>query len=169
MALLVPAATASSLLAVAFVLLALLLADIGTREEQTGLARVFAASPGAGGRVAAVKLLSTLATALLLLVPFAAKASVAHGLALPAAVAGALFAASLAVSLGQATGSSKPFVGLLLALWYVAMNDKGRTPALDLAGFSGAATAGSIAGWLAVALLLATGALLLERVRLSRA
>lgn len=168
-AVLVPAAAASSLLSVAFVLLALLLSDIGTREEQTGLARVFAASPGAGGRVVAVKLLSTLATALLLLVPFAAKASVAHGLALPAAVAGALFAASLAVALGQATGSPKPFVGLLLALWYVAMNDKGRTPALDLAGFSGAATPASIAGWLAVAALLAAGTLLLERVRLSRA
>ena len=168
-ALVVPPATAASLLSAGYVLLALLLADIGTREEQTGLARVFAASPGAGGRMAAVKLLSAGATALLLLAPFAGKASVAHALALPAALAGALFAAALAVALGQATGSPKPFVGLLLALWYVAVSDKGRTAALDLAGFSGAATPGSIAGWLAVAALLAAGALLLERIRLSRA
>ncbi|MBK9089987.1 MAG: hypothetical protein IPL90_13415 [Holophagales bacterium] len=116
-----------------------------------------------------MKLLSAAATALLLLVPFGARASAAHALALPAAVAGALFAAVLAVVLGQATGSPKPFVGLLLALWYVAMNDKGRTPALDLAGFSGAASPGSIGGWLAAAVLLAAGALLLERFRLSRA
>jgi hypothetical protein len=168
-ALLVPPATASSLLSAAFVLLALILADIGTREERTGLARVIAASPGAGGRGARVKLLSAAATALLVLVPFGVKASVAHPLALPAAVAGALFAAALAIALGQATGSPKPFVGLLLALWYVATSDKGRTAALDLAGFSGAATAGSIGGWLAVAALLAAGALLLERFRLSRA
>ncbi|HYN41967.1 MAG TPA: hypothetical protein VE129_09340 [Thermoanaerobaculia bacterium] len=168
-ALLVPPATAASLLSAAFVLLALLLADVGTREERTGLGRVFAATPGAGGRLTAVKLLSAAATALLLLGPFAAKASVAHPLALPSAVAGAFFAAALAVVIGQATGSPKPFVGLLLALWYVAMSDKGRTAALDLAGFSGAATPGSIGGWLAVAALLAAGALLLERFRLSRA
>ena len=93
----------------------------------------------------------------------------AHSLALPAAVAGAFFAAALAIAIGQATGSPKPFVGLLLALWYLAMSDKGRTAALDLAGFSGAATPGSIAGWLAVAALLATGTLLLERFRLARA
>jgi hypothetical protein len=168
-ALLVPPATAASLLSAAFVLLALLLADIGTREERTGLGRAFAATPGAGGRLTAVKLLSATATALLLLAPFGAKASVAYALALPAAMAGAFFAASLAVVIGQATGSPKPFVGLLLALWYVATSDKGRTAALDLAGFSGAATPGSIGGWLAVAVLLAAGALLLERFRLSRA
>lgn len=167
-ALLVPAATAATLLSAAFVLLALLLADIPTREERTGLGRVLAATPGAGGRVAAAKLLGTAFTALLVLAPLAAKASTAHALALPAAAAGACFAAALAVVLGQATGSPKPFVGLLLALWYVAGSDKGRPPALDVAGFGGAATPGSVAGWLGVAILLAGVALLLERFRLSR-
>jgi hypothetical protein len=168
-ALLVPAATAASLLSVAYALLALLLADVGTREERTGLARVFAATPGAGGRLAAVKLLSAAAAALLLLLPFAAKTTVAHPLALPAAVAGAFFAAALSVALGLASGSPKAFVGLLLALWYVAVNDKGRTAALDLAGFSGAATPASIAGWLLAAAALSVAALLVARLRLSRA
>ncbi len=167
-AILVPAATAATLLSVAFVLLALLLADVATREDRTGLARVFAGSPGAGGRVTAVKLLSAAATAVLVLAPLATKASAVHAFALPAAVAGAFFAAALAVVLGQATGSPKPFVGLLLVLWYVASSDKGRTPALDVAGFGGAATPGSVAGWLGVAILLAGAALLLERFRLSR-
>ena len=168
-ALLVPPGTAASLLSAAYVLLALLLSDIGTREERTGLGRVFAATPGAGGRTDAVKLLSSAATALLVLVPFAAKASFGRPLALPAAAAGALFASALAVFLARATGSPKPFLGLLLGLWYVAMNDKGRTAALDLAGFTGAATPGSVAGWVAVAALLAAATLLLERFRLSRA
>ena len=168
-ALFVPPGPARALLSGAFALLALLLADVWTREESTGLARVLAATPGAGGRLAAVKLLSAAGAALLLLVPLAAKTSAAHPLALPAAVAGALFAAALAVTLGQATGSPKPFVGLLLAAWYVAANDGGRTPALDLAGFTGAATAASIAGWLAGAAAVAAAALLLERVRLARA
>jgi hypothetical protein len=167
-ALAVPPATASSLLSAAFALLALLLADIATREERTGLSRVVAATPGAGGRLAAVKLASAAATALLVLVPLAAKAAAAHPLALSAAAAGALFAAGLAVAVGLASGSPKPFVGLLLALWYVAMNDKGRTAALDVAGFAGAATAGSIAGWAAAAALLAAASILLERVRLAR-
>jgi hypothetical protein len=168
-ALLVPPATAASLLSAAFALLALVLADVGTREDRTGLARVFAATPGAGGRLAAVKLLSASGTAILVLAPFAAKASATQGLALPAAVAGALFAAALAVALGQATGSPKPFVGLLLALWYVAMSDKGRSAALDVAGFGGSATPLSIAGWLAAAALLGATALLLDRLRRARA
>lgn len=167
-ALLVPAATAATLLSAAFVLLALVLADIPTREERTGLGRVLAATPGAGGRLAAVKLLGTAGVALLLLAPLGARASTAHDFALPAAVAGACFAAALAVLLGRATGSPKPFVGLLLALWYVAVNDKGRTAALDVAGFGGAATAASVAGWLGVAALLAGAALLLERLKQSR-
>jgi len=165
----VPPATAAALLSGAFALLALLLADVATREERTGLARVVAATPGAGGRLAAVKLASAGATALLVLVPLAAKAAAAHPLALPAAVAGGLFAAALAVALGLASGSPKPFVGVLLALWYVALNDRGRTAALDLAGFSGAATPGSIAGWLAATALLSAVALLVERLRVARA
>jgi hypothetical protein len=164
----IPPATAGRLLAAAYALLALLLADVATREERTGLARVFAATPGAGGRVAAVKLLGASAAALLLLVPLAAKASVASPLALPAACAGALFAAALAVGVGLLTGSPKPFVGLLLALWYVAVNDGGRSAALDLAGFGGAATPESIAGWTAAAAVLGAGALVLERIRLAR-
>ena len=168
-ALFVPPGTARALLSGAYALLALLLADAATREESTGLARVLSATPGAGGRVAAVKLLSAAATALLVLLPLAAKSAVARPLALPAAFAGALFAAALAVALGLATGSPKPFVGLLLVAWYVALNDGGRTPALDLAGFTGAATAASIGGALAAAALLGAAAILLDRLRLARA
>ena len=168
-AVLVPPASAASLLSVAFALLALVLADVPTREERTGLSRVFASTPGAGGRLAAVKLLSASATALLLLAPLGAKAAFARPVALPAAVAGALFAATLAVAVGLTTGSPKTFVGLLLALWYVATSDKGQTPALDLAGFAGVATAASVAGWLGVSALLSAGVLLLDRFRRSRA
>ncbi|MCL4809369.1 MAG: hypothetical protein KJ062_16510, partial [Thermoanaerobaculia bacterium] len=92
----------------------------------------------------------------------------ASPLALPAACAGALFAAALAVLTGRLTGSPKPFVGLLLALWYVAVNDGGRTAALDLAGFGGAATPASVAGWASVSAILGAGALVLERFRLAR-
>ena len=169
LALAVPPQAARTLLSAAFALLALLLADIATREERTGLSRVVASTPGAGGRVAAVKLLGASATALLLLVPLAAKASVEAPISLPAAVSGGVFAAALSVALGLATGSPKPFVGLLLALWYVAVNDGGRSAGLDLAGFSGAATPGSVAGWLAAAAFLGAGTLLLERFRASRA
>ena len=106
--------------------------------------------------------------ALLVLVPFAAKAAVERPLALPAAAAGALAAAALSVALGTATGSPKPFVGLLLAAWYLALNDGGRTPALDLAGFTGAATPSSVAGWLVAAAALSTLAVAAERVRARR-
>ena len=168
LALALPPATARALLSAAYVALALVLSDVATREERTGLARVLAATPGAGGRVAAMKLGGAALAAVLLLVPLAAKAAVERPLALPAAAAGGLAAAALAVLLGTATGSPKPFVGLLLAAWYLALNDQGRTPALDLAGFTGAATPSSVAGWLGAAALLAGLALAAERLRALR-
>ena len=48
------------------------------------------------------------------------------------------------------------------------MSDKGRSAALDLAGFGGAATPTSIAGWLAAAALLAAASFLLDRWQRAR-
>jgi hypothetical protein len=38
------------------------------------------------------------------------------------------------------SGNAKTFTVLFLMFWYVAINDKGATPAFDFAGFNGSAT-----------------------------
>ena len=141
---------------------------LGTREERTGLARVFAASPGAGGRIAAVKLLSAAATALSCSLrspprlrwrtrspfrlrwperssrrPWRSRSGRQPALRSPSSVS------------SSPSGRRRERQG----------KDCGARPR----GFQRGCHAGSITGWLAVAAVLATCALLLERFRLSRA
>ena len=56
------------------------------------------------------------------------------------AVVGVLFLATTSVALGIATGTPKTFMGLSLALWYLALNAKGHSPALDYGGWWASAT-----------------------------
>lgn len=76
-----------------------------------------------------------------------------------AALAGVLALASIAGLLGGLTRGARLFLALFLFAWYVALNAP-KEAALDMVGFNGAATAGSIAAWaLAGALAWAAGLL----------
>jgi hypothetical protein len=55
-----------------------------------------------------------------------------------------------------------------LTLWYLALNAKGRPPALDYGGWWGQATAHDAGGWLAAALVAAGFAFIAHRLRLAR-
>jgi hypothetical protein len=75
-----------------------------------------------------------------------------------AAAAGVLALASAASLLGALTRGTRLFLGLFLFTWYVAINSP-TLAALDLVGFTGAASAGSAAAWaLAGCLAWAAGA-----------
>jgi hypothetical protein len=52
---------------------------------------------------------------------------------------GTVFVAGTAVALGVLGGPPKAFLALFLTFLYIALNDGGRTPALDFAGFAGTA------------------------------
>jgi len=53
---------------------------------------------------------------------------------------GVLFLAAAATFLGFVSSNAKTFTVLFLTFWYVAVNDKGASPAFDFAGFNGSAT-----------------------------
>ena len=55
-----------------------------------------------------------------------------------------------------------------LGLWYLALNAKGHTPALDYGGWWASATPRVQAGWAAATLLAAALAFVAQRVRLAR-
>ena len=127
-----------------------------------------AAPPRLRERLVEWKLLSALAvTAAVLAVPFA-RAALARPAGLPALLVGGAFVAALATALGIVAGTPKAVVVVFLSFWYLIVNDGGRTPALDLAGSYGVATAGVTAAYAAIAAALLLVAWAVQRRRLAR-
>jgi ABC-type transport system involved in multi-copper enzyme maturation permease subunit len=152
------------LLPALFAVLTIALADVATRERSSGMAGIVLSLPGRRPRFAAWKLGSAAVAALVLCgVPLVRLAAAEPGAAV-AALAGILFLAALSVALGIAAGTPKLFTVVSLSLWYLALNAKGRPPALDYGGWWGQATAASIAAWLAAAAVVAGAAVLAHRV-----
>ena len=81
------------------------------------------------------KLSSAGIVALLLLIAPITHAAVAQRARLLPLIIGILFIAAAATSLGVISGNPKTFIVLFLTFWYVVVNDKGATKALDFAGF----------------------------------
>jgi len=148
----------SVVLPIVFAVVALLVADVPTRERRNGLvATVFAAPRLAPGFVW-WKLLSTLIVAALAASVPLVRLAVHDGPAAGSLLVGTLFTCAAAVALGVLSSNPKTFVALFLVFWYAVVNDGGSTPALDFAGFYGSATATVTLVYLALALALLAGA-----------
>jgi ABC-type transport system involved in multi-copper enzyme maturation permease subunit len=156
------------MLPVAFALLSVALADVATRERASGLAGIVFAAPHRRDRFAAWKLGTALGVALVIAGVPALRVAVADPPAGLSALIGLLFLACAAVALGIASGTPKTFVALALALWYLALNAKGKTPALDYGGWWSSAPPRVQAGWLTAAAAAALLAVVAHRQRLAR-
>jgi hypothetical protein len=152
------------LLPALFAVLTIALADVATRERTSGMAGIVLSLPGRRPRFAGWKLASAGVAALVLSGVPLLRLSVAEPTAAAAALAGILFLAALSVALGIASGTPKVFTVVSLALWYLALNARGRPPALDYGGWWGGATAFTAAAWLAAALLAAGAAVVAHRI-----
>jgi hypothetical protein len=153
------------LLPVLFAVLPIALADVATRERASGMAGIVFSLPTRRPRFALWKLASAAVAALVLSGVPLARLLVAEPVSGAAALAGALFLATLAVTLGIASGTPKLFMIASLALWYVALNARGQPPALDYAGWWGRATVPSVCGWLGAAAAAAGVAVVVHRAR----
>lgn len=143
-----------ALLPALFAVLTVALSDVATRERQAGMAATLFAAPGRRREAFAAWKLRTAAVVALVLVGVpAARLLATQTAAGLSAVLGTLFLAASAVALGVATGTPKTFVGFSLALWYLALNARGHTPALDYGGWWASATPATQAGWLAATVL----------------
>jgi len=114
--------------------LGIAIAGIASRETQAGTSALAFAAPYIQPRFVAFKLLSTL----FVLLPFAV-VPLLRSRSIGFAV-GIFFLAAAATFLGFVSSNAKTFTVLFLTFWYVAVNDKGATPALDFAGFNHSAT-----------------------------
>jgi hypothetical protein len=156
------------LLPVLFAVLPVALADVATRERASGMAGIVFSLPTRRPRFALWKLASATVAALVLSGVPVARLLVAEPVPGAAALAGVLFLATLAVALGVASGTPKPFMVASLTLWYVALNAKGQPPALDYGGWWGRATALSVSSWLGAAAVAAGAAVFAHRARSMR-
>jgi len=137
-----------------FVILAVALADASCREGRSGTMGLIASAP----KLEKWYVWWKLSAALLVGLPCTAVAAVrllpaAPGSALSVLI-GLLFTAATATALGILAGTPRALVVLYLSFWYVVLNDGGRTPALDFAGFYGTATISTRILYLTLAILL---------------
>src|SRR5205085_9999410 len=76
--------------------------------------------------------------------------------------------AFVVVALATFLRNAKAFIVIFLSFWYLVINDKGATPALDFAGFYGKATPSIIATYALIGLALLAAATLLAAMRRRR-
>jgi hypothetical protein len=155
-------------LPVLFAVLSAALADVATRERHAGFLPVVFSAPRRRVSFAAWKLVTAALSAALVAGIPVMRVLVFEPRSGVSALIGLSFLAALSVCLGIATGTPKTFVGVSLALWYVALNARGHSPALDYGGWWAAATPLTQAGWAAAAVAAAALALVAHRVRIAR-
>lgn len=123
-----------------FVGVAMILADLPTREKSAGTSTMLESMPLLKPHFVWWKLGTAFAFVLFLvcipvlrLILFKPSASISL-------IIGSAFLASSAIALGIASGNPKAFMVSFLMFLYLVMNDSGKTPGFDFAGWYGTAT-----------------------------
>lgn len=145
----------------------ILLSDVASRDARRGTLPLIYSAPRLRENFALWKAVSMMITAAIcLFVPL-----LTIGRAQPRAVwpltVGIFFTVALANFLGIVSRNPKTFIVLFLCFWYLMLNDKGMTPALDFAGVFGTATPAVTAGYAVAASLAFVLAHIVHRCRLA--
>ncbi|HEX7154339.1 MAG TPA: hypothetical protein VF618_22830 [Thermoanaerobaculia bacterium] len=157
------------ILPIAFAAAAIAIADIASREKRAGTsALVYAAPYALRTRFVAWKFTSAVIVALLFLVVPIARIALSTPTQLPSFAIGILFLTAAATALGIASATPKTFIVLFLTFWYLVINDNGKTPAFDVAGFYGAATPAVTITYAALGVAMLTAAHVFHAVQLKR-
>jgi len=131
--------------------IAVVLADVPCRERRAGTMNLVCASPLLAPAFVRWKFLAALIiTGLFGAIPVAKIALVSPSRLVALAI-GLVFIAAASTMLGIVSSNPKTFIVLFLTFWYVVVNDEGRTPQLDFAGFYGTSTSGVMLAYAAIA------------------
>jgi len=143
------AAPAQGVMPLACAAAAIAIADVACRDDRAGTLAMIHSAPRLKANFTAWKFASSFVVALLIaIVPLIRSGAIVAG------VVGVALVAAAATSLAIISNNAKTFIVLFLSFWYVAINDAGRTPALDFTGAYGRATPPVVAVYAAVACLL---------------
>jgi hypothetical protein len=159
-----PAAT----LPVLFAVLAIIVADVATRDARAGTLASLRSIARLRENYVWWKVGSTLLLSLLLCAAPLLRTMPRGMVPFAALVCGIIFVASMATALGVMTTNPKTFIVGFLSFWYVVVNDKGATPILDFAGFYGHSTPNSIILYGTISVVALVAAQLFYRARLAR-
>ena len=124
-------------LPITFAVMAVFIADVATRDRQSGTMSLLYAAPKVRERFVLWKITASVLVACVLMAVPIIRTAMANPIKLPALIVGIVFVASGATSLGIISSNAKTFIVLFLSFWYVVVNDKGVTKSLDFAGFFG--------------------------------
>lgn len=123
-----------------FVALAMIIADLPTRERRTGTTSMIESMPFIKPRFVFWKLGAAFAICILFnLIPLV-RLLLHDPSASFSLLIGCLLMASVSVGLGIASGNPKTFMVTFLMFLYLVMNDSGKTAGFDFAGWFGVAT-----------------------------
>ncbi|MFL6583341.1 MAG: hypothetical protein ACJ8KU_02355 [Chthoniobacterales bacterium] len=157
-----------SVLPIAFAALAVIIAEVATRDTRAGTSTSLYAMPRLREQFAWWKFGSTCLLSFIFFAVPLLKLSAIDDARLPSLVIGILFMAAAATFLGVATANAKTFIVAFLSFWYLVVNDKGASPLLDFAGFYGTATPRTVITYGVLAALCAIGAQVAHNARLAR-
>ena len=130
----------AKLMPIVFALLALVVADVATRDARANTLATPARDPAAAGEFRLVEVWLGAAARSRALCGAARADRRARRRRSARCSCGIIFVAALATSLGVLTVNSKTFIVIFLSFWYLVVNDHGIHRWLDFAGFYGAAT-----------------------------
>jgi hypothetical protein len=152
----------------AFAACAIALADVACREKHAGTTALLYATPGLRTKFVLWKFASTLLVAIAFLgIPIARGIALRPASALPLLVS-IVFLSAASTALGILSANPKTFIVAFLTFWYIALSDKGASPALDFANWFGKTTPAVSAAYAAIALAFLTLAQLFHTWELRR-
>ncbi|HEY2801881.1 MAG TPA: hypothetical protein VGI85_14920 [Chthoniobacterales bacterium] len=155
-------------LPIVFAVLAVVLADVATRDGRAGTTASLRSVARLRESYVGWKLGSTFLLSLLFCAVAIVRIIPQGGLPLLALLCGIFFVAATATALGVMTANAKTFIVCFLSFWYLVVNDRGTTPMWDFAGFYGRANMATIGGYAAVSVLAVAAAQTFYRARLTR-
>jgi ABC-type transport system involved in multi-copper enzyme maturation permease subunit len=153
-------------LPITFVIAAIFIASVASRDRSAGTIGLIYAAPRLRERFVTWKLASSAIVTLLLLVAPLFQRAVVNPSRLPALLIGIAFVAAAATSLGVISGNPKTFIVCFLTFWYVVVNDHGKTPAFDFAGFFATPALTVTLTYAAISIALLATAEVVHRLRL---
>lgn len=124
-----------------FPAMAMVMADLSTREQVSGSRALVFSTPHLKPLFVWWKFGSALLVALSFVAVAAAKLVFVDPDSALSLMIGAMFVAAIATALGIMTSNPKTFLAVFLLFWYVAMSGGKESPSLDFAGWFGSATA----------------------------
>lgn len=159
----------ASSLPMVFGALAIVIADVATRDARAGISASLYAVPRLRENSGWWKFGSTLLLSLIFCAVPLLKSALVDQTRFASLLIGVVFVSSAATMLGLVTRNAKTFIVAFLSFWYVVVNSKGAAPLLDFAGFFGAATSRTLLTYGVLAVICAITAYLAHIARLARA